>query len=214
LITLVAILAVTVGGVILQAWRMHEAHNDGRSLETPVDIAIVFGASLDPDGLPSYASRRRVAAAVRLLESGRAERLLFTGAFGKNWQWSAAAVMKDYAVELGANPERLIVESKARSTLDNIRFSGDIIAADGATRSALVTDNYHMTGTRLLARDLGLGRGQPVTVQGVRFESRVQRSWSILREALAWWLNVGKIGALEALRIAGVPEERRRAMIR
>ena len=209
-----AVLALTILAVVIQSARIHAVHGEARSLSEPVDIAIVLSSGLDPDRVPTYLTRRRVGMGVYLLDEGKTKRLLMTGTTNPGLTPTVADMMLKQAVEYGAPAKAILVETEARSTLDNLRFAHAMAMAEGAGRVAIITDNFHMARTLWLARYLELEGVEPVSVDSIRYISTHSTLWWYTREALAWWLNLGKIGALEVLRLAGVSEERRRQLIR
>lgn len=111
-------------------------------------------------------------------------------------------------------PARLLVEPRATSTFENVRFTAELLGGAPEGRVLLVTDAVHMARARVLWRHfmgawpdyaLARTRGRPL--------SRVRLSYH-LREAAAWWLNLGKVAAWEGLALAGVGEDVRGRLIR
>lgn len=111
-------------------------------------------------------------------------------------------------------PGKVLVESRAISTFENVRFTAEMLGEAPARRVILVTDPVHMLRARALWHHffgewpdyaLARTRGEPT--------SRVRLAYH-LREAAAWWLNIGKVAAWEALTLAGVDEATRGRLIR
>jgi uncharacterized SAM-binding protein YcdF (DUF218 family) len=122
--------------------------------------------------------------------------------------------MRDFALSIGAPPERLIVEPRARTTFENLRF-GFAVARDRNLRTlALATDAYHLERARRLAAFLGRPDVGLIGIDGLRHDSLGNRVWYVLREALAWWYNLGKVAAWEALAAAGLDPDERADLIR
>ncbi len=154
-------------------------------LSPPFDAAIVLGATLRPDGLPSRALERRVLHAVGLVQAGRAGHLLMTGGPVRHPRPEALA-MRDLAVAAGLDAGRVMVEVEARNTIDNARLSVPVVAVHGWRRLAVVTDAYHLPRALYVFRRLGLPvAGLPVFPPGLP-----GREWwlACLREAgaLPW----------------------------
>jgi len=208
-----AILSLTLAGVILAAWQMERRHGDGRSLEAPVDAIIVLGAGIDPDGVLNFATRRRVGEAVALLAAGKANRLIMTGGRPGWRKPPIGAQMRDLAVAMGAPETRVLVEDQASTTFENIRFSVPIARAAGAERIALLTDHFHLMRADLLARALTGQRFALVSADGMEHQHKMDQAKQLLRETLAWWYNLGKVAAWWSLGALGYSEAERAAWI-
>jgi len=111
-------------------------------------------------------------------------------------------------------PDKLLVEPRAVSTFENVRFTVELLGERPEGRVILVTDPVHMLRARALWRyfvgdwpdyALARARGEPI--------SRARLTYH-MREAAAWWLNLGKVAAWEALALAGVDNATRGGMIR
>lgn len=209
-----AVLALTMIAVQAMSSRMLEAHRDGRDME-PVDVIIVLGAGVDGDGVLGYSSRRRVAAAAAAYRAGNARFLMTTGGRG-GWhpERTGAELMADHAVSLGVPREAILLEDRSRTTLENLRFGFAIAEARGLSRVALASDAMHLARARALAGWLGRPDLPLVAADGLGRELHVERAWNLLREALAWWLNFGKVAAWETMGALGYSEAERGEVIR
>lgn len=201
--------AVTCIAVIALAFHMANRHADGRSLDGPVDVVVVLGADVDPDdGSLSLHSTWRVLAGVQLLRSGKARRLLFTGGNPPAGPPSVAERMARMALDRGANPDQLIVEARARTTWENIRFTRELLDTPDTDRIAILTSASHLIRSALIADFLGFPTGLAST-SAPTIDNPYARSREILREGLAWWYNLGKAGAWIVLGWAGLEEDER-----
>lgn len=152
----------------------------GRSVET-YDAAIVLGAKIEADGRPSPAMARRVAHALTLLQNGRVGALLMTGG-ATTMVTPEAIVMRRLAVELGAPPERVHVEDRARNTIENALLSAPLVRRHGWRRLVVVTDSFHLPRAWYIFRRFGL----KVDMAGARPEQATRDWWlAHLREAAA-----------------------------
>ncbi|MEL6217895.1 MAG: YdcF family protein [Pseudomonadota bacterium] len=208
-----AVFLLTLGAVFYAEGRMaREATPE--ALEV-ADLGIVLGASVDGDGRLAYNSRRRVAAGVALLEAGKIERLIFSGGLGGNHpETPAAMLMRDHALALGAPAEALSVEPHAVSTFENLRFAFPMAAAMGADRLVLVSDPSHLARSWALARFLGRPDVALVSAHGVETVWWPHRVVGLGREALAWWLNIGKAAAWTGLGAFGLDPDQRAEWVR
>ncbi|MEL7346543.1 MAG: YdcF family protein [Pseudomonadota bacterium] len=206
------VLAITVVAV-LAAERAALQQYKPRHLE-PVDIVIVLGGGIEGDYHLNIIGRARADLGANLIGWGRTERVIFTGIFGnggrpEEFPRGEAGLMYDRAVASGADPARLIIEPKARTTLENLTLSFAIAEAEGAQRLAIATDAFHLPRAMVLARFLGAEDIQGVVSKKFSELGAFQRIGLLLREAMAWWYNLYKIAAWTALEAAGVPESER-----
>ena len=209
-----AVLVLSVAAVLYAEDRNMERYGNGRALEQPVDAVIVLGSGTDGDGVLGYSSRRRVAAAVELLEAGKARNLILSGGNGESGPPSIADLMKEHAVSLGAPAEAILVEPHSRTTFENLRFSFEIAERAGFESLAVATDAFHLERARWLASFFGQPEIGLVAVGGFVREPDVIRVQMILREAAAWWYNLAKAVGWEGLAAAGIPPEARREWIK
>lgn len=221
---LVLLYALTVLGVVAAAERMLDRHavdwvgGGGRVWATasgmagapriapPFDAAIVLGGPMDPDQRPAWPTRRRVDAGVALLARGEALRLILSGGPSDAAGRGPAAMMRAHAIEQGAPEEMLALEPTALTTLDNLVQGLALADARGWRRVAVVSDAWHLPRAMLLARLLGRGDLVPVAVNARPWMWTRDTPLLYLREAAAWWLNLGRA----ALWLAGREELARR----
>jgi len=209
------LLAVTAAAVMYLSHANLERHGSGHSLDEPVDALLVLGGRVDGDGQIGFSSRRRVRVAVALQQAGRAKWLILSG--GSPYPGASAKtadLMRDFALGLGAPPDRILLEAGSASTFENLRFGFSLAAARGLGRIAIVTDAFHIERSFRLAGYFGHPEVGLVAVEGLGRDSPGNRVWSILREALAWWYNLAKMAGWEALDAAGFSAAERGALIR
>ena len=199
----------------MQGWQ-YAAHNAARPVGPPVDAVIVLGGGMDPDGEFNIIGRARVRSAVALLDRGDAGHAIFTG-FGCEGGadgCSEAVAMRARALADGADPDRLIVEPDARTTLENLALSFAMAEARGFERLAVLTDAFHLTRAvalaKLFARDV-----VPVAAEGGLYALPAAEQFPVLmRETLAWWYNLGKAAAWGGLGLLGWTEAERLQVVR
>ncbi|MEO1468615.1 MAG: YdcF family protein [Pseudomonadota bacterium] len=202
------VLAVTYGAV-LAAERHALATYAPERLE-PVDVVIVLGGGIDPDWRQNYVGRGRTDTAAAVLAADRARIAIFTGTAGDDVAQprGEGGIMADAVAATGIAPERLVIEPAARTTLENLTLAFAIGDARGATTYAILTDAYHLPRAMALA---GLLDREVSGVAAPNFADAnlFLRLGYVLREALAWWYNLGKAAAWYALGAAGVSEAER-----
>lgn len=168
---------------------------------TPIEVIVVFGAALAPDGTPGPALRRRVAHAVALWRAGRGRRLLCSGGVVVG-TCSEAAVMAGCAAAAGVPRACIVEETRARNTWENAQYSAALMRAHGWDSALLVTERYHLPRARLACRLARLpvracsGPGHPPE------RGRGRQLALALREALACLMMLARAAAA-VLRRAG-----------
>jgi uncharacterized SAM-binding protein YcdF (DUF218 family) len=106
------------------------------------EAVIVLGFPPRRDGRTNAVQRWRCRIAVRSLDPGRSSVLIMTGAATRGHR-SEAEVMAGYARDmLGVPAQQIILEERARSTYDNIRYS--LPLAEQFTAIKIASDPFHI----------------------------------------------------------------------
>lgn len=133
------------------------------SKEDDCDYLIVLGAAVHGT-VPSLSLRERLDAAYDYLAAHPDTVCVVSGGQGDGELISEAACMSDFLVKKGICPERILLEDKATSTQENLRFSLDVIEEATGTRPAkvgIISSEYHLYRASLMAQSQGL---EPVLV--------------------------------------------------
>lgn len=144
--------------------------------------ALVLGAQVNPDGTPSASLRRRALHASRLWHAGLAGPLILSGG-AVTGPVSEAEVMAYLCRETGVPQVALILDTRARSTRENIDNALDVLRRMGSRRVLIVTDGWHMPRAMLAARQRGL---KPIAAACPPGGGRLARMRLKLREIPAW----------------------------
>jgi len=160
----------------------------------PADAIIVLGAAAY-DARPSPVFEQRIAHAVALYRRGLASRIVFTGGYGGPARFSESQVGQRYAVRHGVPPASILIETRSRSTRENLAEAAALLRDRGLGRVIVVSDPPHMARALWLARREGLDAvGSPTTTS--RFTSRRTRLAFLAREVaelhVEWWRFVRK----------------------
>lgn len=116
---------------------------------------IVFGCYVR-DEEPGTTLQLRLSAALQLLERFPHSDCIVTGAQGENEGISEAAAMKNWLVSHGISEERIMTEERSRDTLENLRYSFEILdSIPEKSRVIGVSSSYHLARIRMLSRSLG-----------------------------------------------------------
>ena len=119
---------------------------------------IVLGAAVHGDE-PSLALQHRLEGALDYLNSYPESTAILSGGKGQGENISEAQCMYEWLIEHSIDPSRLIMEDKATSTAENLRFSFDIIEKRGDEpdgNTALVSSSYHLYRAKSMAKALGV----------------------------------------------------------
>lgn len=105
---------------------------------------VVLGAGLTPEGKIQPVLEERLRAALRTAATFETAPIVVTGGVPRNGVTEAAA-MREWLIEHGIAPERIIEEPRSRSTVENARFTNKLLIERGATGAVLVTNEDHLT---------------------------------------------------------------------
>jgi uncharacterized SAM-binding protein YcdF (DUF218 family) len=107
------------------------------------DAIVVLGCAIRPGGSASAALGRRIALAARLFHGGAAKRVIASG--GRRWGHHVEALVIERRLREQAVPAAAIVlELCSLSTLENGRFTADLLERLGGRRALLATCAWHM----------------------------------------------------------------------
>ncbi|GLZ39889.1 YdcF family protein [Actinokineospora sp. NBRC 105648] len=166
------------------------------------DAIIVLGAGLDGDSVPPLlANRLDRAVECRAHAAETDPVLVVSGGQGSDEQVSEAEAMGTYLRANGVPAERILLEGKAATTEQNLRYSMELLAEHGRAGTILaVTNNYHVFRTAVLARQLRLR----VHVVGARTASYFVPS-AFLREFVALLAQYRRANVAAILVLAALP---------
>ena len=121
------------------------------------DYLIVLGAAVHGD-VPSLALTHRLEGALEYMEAYPDSVAIVSGGKGKGENITEARCMFDWLTAHGIPENRIIMEDKATSTMENLQFSFDIIRSRGDEPDgniAIVSSAYHLYRAKCMAKLLG-----------------------------------------------------------
>jgi len=127
------------------------------------DCILVLGSLVWDSGAPSPLLRERLAQGVALYEAGASGKLLMSGDHGKK-QYDEVNAMKQYAVNAGVPSGDVFMDHAGFSTYESMCRVRDVFQAK---KVIIVTQEYHMSRSLYIARQLGLD-AHGVTAAAVR----------------------------------------------
>lgn len=145
-----------VGGVGLYVWANAlieegcEPKADGTNT-----YAIILGAKVKGNGVPSLALKYRLDAAVEYLKQYPHVQVIVSGGQGKDEPISEASFMYTYLVEAGIKENRILQEDASTSTYENLQFSKELLPED-ETAVTIISSDFHLARAQLLAKSIGL----------------------------------------------------------
>ena len=122
------------------------------------DYLIVLGAAVYKDR-PSLTLVRRLEGTLQYLNEHPDTVAIVSGGMGAGETVTEAQAMHDWLIANGVPEERILMEPKATSTLENLQYSFDIIRARGDEpqgKVAIVSSAYHLYRAKLMAKNLGV----------------------------------------------------------
>lgn len=143
-------------------------------------VAIVFGAGVSPEGVPSPMLADRVDAAIKLYKQGHVQKLLMTGDNGRE-DYNEVGVMQQYAVERGVPIEDITLDHAGFSTYESCYRAKEIF---GVEQAVLVTQNFHLPRAVYTCKQLGIESVGLGTPDWERYSSKTVGRYT-LREKLS-----------------------------
>lgn len=119
-----------------------------------LDEIVVLGSGLNGDKVTPLLAAR-IDAGLKLLERNPKAKLILSGGKGSDEKAAEGAAMYLYCVDHGADPDRLIAETRSVNTRENLTFSSRLFHPK-SKRIAIVTTRYHVFRALLLAKELGI----------------------------------------------------------
>ena len=149
------------------------------------DYIIVFGAAVRANGRPSLALRRRIDAAVRLANEHPDAMIMPTGGVGAH-DPAEAVVIRRTLIEAGISPARIVMETRGRDTLEQIRLCHKLLVERGDCAHIICcTSAYHQPRCALLLRLLGHQVVTPKMTASLGRVSRKTYAKLLLKEVVA-----------------------------
>ena len=118
---------------------------------------IVLGAAVYGDR-PSLTLVRRLEGALSYLNTYPESVAIVSGGMGPGETVTEGQAMFDWLVANGIAPERVLIEDRATSTMENLQYSFEIIRSRGdepAGNVAIVSSAYHLYRAKCMAAKLG-----------------------------------------------------------
>lgn len=153
-ITIIFISGIVYVG-ILTGLIIHADHTAPASDST----VIVLGCQVRGN-TPSLMLANRLDAAYSYLEKNPDAVCIVSGGKGDGENLSEAQCMFNYLTDKGISSQRILIEDKSVNTVENIKFSKEIIEKNNlSTNTAIVTDIFHQYRASKIVKNSGLSYG-------------------------------------------------------
>ena len=126
------------------------------------EYLIILGASLDGDQ-PGLTLQQRLQVGLTYLEENPDVDVIVTGGQGADETITEAEAMASYLKQNGISANRIILEENSHSTMENFKFSADILKQHGKVQPikiVFVTSNFHLPRATMLADRNGFISGR------------------------------------------------------
>ena len=136
-------------------------------------VIVALGGGITAGGDPQPATVARALRAAALYRSGRAQRIVMSGAYGMYDPpppRAEATAMAQIAAAAGVPPGSVTAEARSRDTIGNIWFTKPLLGGPGGQRVIVVTSDWHMARVRYLTQVIW-GPGYRVAVEPVTGEA-------------------------------------------
>ncbi len=151
---------------------------------TPADAVLVLGTSSMVDDRPNPCMAARVAEGARLVQAGLAPLMVVSGGFDPKDGLVEAETMAELAFGLGVSADQVRLETRATSSIENLSYSSELLAAEGrGGRMIVVTEPFHLPRAIFAAYRLG------IEAQGSPSERCTERGplWLVREPAAVLW---------------------------
>ena len=147
-------------------------------------VIVALGGGITAGGEPQPATVARARRAAALYRSGRAQRIVMSGAYGMYDPApprAEATAMAQIAAAAGVPPGQITAEARSRDTIGNIWFTKPLLGDPGEQRVIVVTSDWHAARVRYLTQVIW-GPGYLVAVEPVTGEASTRSP----EEIAAW----------------------------
>jgi uncharacterized SAM-binding protein YcdF (DUF218 family) len=136
-----------VQGIIL-------SHMNGKAAVNETEYLVILGCQVN-GSLASLPLLRRGYSAINYLKKHENVKAVITGGQGPREDITEAEAMRRLLAENGIGEDRILIEDKARSTIENLKFANELY--DLLDKNiVIVTSDYHMFRSLSIAKKIGL----------------------------------------------------------
>ena len=158
LFTLLIIFILTIMTINLymlnysRAYILDDKEADIEFKKKPQDCAIILGASVRADGMPSEILKLRLDKGIDLYNKGLVKKLLLTGDNGKV-EYNEVEVMKDYILDKGISGEDIFLDHAGFSTYESMYRAKKVF---NVKKAIVITQDFRLYNIRWGKSEKGL----------------------------------------------------------
>ncbi len=142
-----------------------------KQAEPEADYVILLGSGVSKTG-PSIDFMTRIRAAENYLKDNPGTVIIVTGAQGSNEPVSEASAAREQLLASGIDPDRIILEDRSYSTLQNLQNSRMLIEKEGRNADecsiVIVSSAFHLYRARYIAEQIGFRNVSCLGSHGLR----------------------------------------------
>jgi uncharacterized SAM-binding protein YcdF (DUF218 family) len=158
----------------------------------PVDAIVVMGAA-EFNGRPSPVFQARLDHALELEMRGLARWLVTTGGSGGDRHFTEADVGRDYLIQQGMDPARILTETEGKTTYQSVQAAASILHRVHARTCIAVSDGFHLYRVKVMFADFGItAYGSPVPNSSIEDDPSLRTLYSLREMAnlTLWKLHI------------------------
>lgn len=119
------------------------------------DCIIILGCQVRGTTLSQFL-KKRLDKGIELYNGGFADYILVSGGQGPGEEITEAEAMKRYLLSQGIDENKIIIEDKSGNTMENLRYSKDVMNKKQLNTAIVVSNKYHLKRASVMAKKVGL----------------------------------------------------------
>jgi uncharacterized SAM-binding protein YcdF (DUF218 family) len=151
------------------------------------DVIVVLGCRVSGDGGASRCIRARAHHAADLYRRDLADWVIAAGGETERGP-TESSVLRRVLEGAGVPPSAILEESRSHNTIQNLRYSSEIMRERGWSSALLVTEPYHINRAALIARDFGLEVYPSPALGSANWSNFGPRAYNLARDTLSLML--------------------------
>ena len=135
-----------------------------------VPYIVVLGGGLVGDK-PGNVLKGRLNKGIEYLNTHKNTKVICSGGQGAGEEVPESIAMKNYLIRKGIGKDRILLEEKSKSTIENLVYSSEILKKLNAQNDKIiiVTSSFNILRVRMIANDLNINAGYLGSTSKFRF---------------------------------------------